>query len=113
MSEFPARIRALPPFDGPFDASRLQAEGCDVLFASYPAGTVIAPHTHESENCGVVTKGELIIADATSDAFTELSRERILEGGVYWTMPLLANGLIYCRNSEGDVVCRDHRVAGP
>lgn len=61
MSEFPARIRALPPFDGPFEASRLQAEGCDVLFASYPAGTVIAPHTHETENCGVVTEGELIM----------------------------------------------------
>ena len=61
MSEFPTRIQALPPFDGPFEASRLAAEGCDVLFASYPAGTVIAPHTHETENCGVVTKGELIM----------------------------------------------------
>jgi quercetin dioxygenase-like cupin family protein len=58
---FPDRIRALPPFDGPFDAYRLAAEGCDVLFASYPAGTVIAPHTHDTANWGVITQGELIL----------------------------------------------------
>jgi len=26
-----------PKFDGPFDAYKLRAQGCDVLFASYPA----------------------------------------------------------------------------
>lgn len=41
---FPNRIAQLPPFDGPFDAYRLAAEGCQVLSASYPAGTVIADH---------------------------------------------------------------------
>jgi len=58
---FPHPIRALPPFEGPFDAFRLAAEGCEVLFASYPAGTEIPPHSHETENCGVVTEGELIL----------------------------------------------------
>lgn len=58
---FPNLIRSLPPFDGPFDAFRLSAENCEVLFASYPAGTAIEPHTHASENCGVITKGELIL----------------------------------------------------
>ncbi len=58
---FPQRIRSLPPFAGPFDAFRLAAEGCEVLFASYPAGTEIEPHTHETENCGVVTEGELVL----------------------------------------------------
>lgn len=58
---FPARIRELPPFEGPFDAFRLPAQGCEVLFASYPAGTAIAPHSHETENCGVITRGELIL----------------------------------------------------
>ena len=32
-----------------------------MLFASYPAGTQVEPHTHETENWGVVTKGELRI----------------------------------------------------
>ena len=63
-SAFPDRIRNLSPFEGPFEAFRLTAEGCEVLFASYPAGTVIDPHTHESENCGVITRGELILIKA-------------------------------------------------
>jgi hypothetical protein len=31
---FPDQISRLPAFDGPFDAYKLAAEGCDVLFAS-------------------------------------------------------------------------------
>lgn len=58
---FPDLIRALPPFEGPFDAHRLAADGCEVLFASYPAGTVIEPHTHPTRNCGVITRGELFL----------------------------------------------------
>ncbi len=58
---FPSRIRALPPFDGPFDAFRLAASDCEVLFASYPAGTQISDHSHDTENWGVVTQGELIL----------------------------------------------------
>jgi len=54
-------------------------------------------------------RGELIVAAASPAGFEELAREKVLEGGVYWTRPVLANGLIYCRNSLGDVVCRDHR----
>lgn len=56
---FPDRIRTLPPFDGPFDAYRLNAEGCTVLFASYPAGTTIADHAHDTDNVGVITRGRL------------------------------------------------------
>ena len=58
---FPDRIRNLPPFEGPFDAMRLAADGCEVLFASYPAGTSIESHQHETDNCGVITKGELYL----------------------------------------------------
>jgi quercetin dioxygenase-like cupin family protein len=61
VAHFPPEITALPGFDGPFDAHRLVAEGCDVLFASYPAGTVIAPHRHDTDNVGVITKGTLTI----------------------------------------------------
>jgi len=61
IMHFPKLLRDLPPFEGPFDAYKLEAQGCDVLFASYPAGTVIAPHSHETENVGVVTQGELIL----------------------------------------------------
>ena len=39
---FPDLIRTLPEFEGPFDAYKLTAKYCDVLFASYLAGTAIA-----------------------------------------------------------------------
>lgn len=61
MSHFPIQVRGLPKFDGPFDAHRLGAQGCDVLFASYPADTTIPSHTHATDNIGVVTQGELIL----------------------------------------------------
>ena len=55
-------------------------------------------------------KGELIIAKATPDEYTELSRNKVLDGGVDWTMPVIVDGIIYCRNSEGQLVARDHRA---
>jgi quercetin dioxygenase-like cupin family protein len=58
---FPDLIRQLPDFEGSFDAYRLEASGCDVLFASYPVGTEIEPHVHPTRNCGVVTQGELLL----------------------------------------------------
>jgi len=58
---FPTRVSQLPAFEGPFDAFRLAADGCDVLFASYPAGTGIAEHAHDTDNVGVITAGELIL----------------------------------------------------
>lgn len=61
MSHFPRLFHDLPRFDGPFEAFKLSAKNCDVLFASYPAGTVISPHQHETENLGVITQGELIL----------------------------------------------------
>ncbi len=32
-----------------------------MLFATYPAGTVIEPHRHDTDNWGVITKGEMLI----------------------------------------------------
>jgi quercetin dioxygenase-like cupin family protein len=61
MAHFPGLLRALPKFAGPFDAFKLEAKDCDVLFASYPAGTSIPPHQHETENVGVITQGELFL----------------------------------------------------
>ena len=58
---FPDLIRQLPEFEGPFDAYRLSAKECAVLFASYPAGTSIDPHTHPTRNVGIITEGELFL----------------------------------------------------
>ena len=56
-------------------------------------------------------KGELIIAPATPERFNPTARFQVL-GGKCWTSPVLANGLVYCRNSRGDLVCVDLR-GGP
>lgn len=61
MTHFPQQLRSLPKFEGSFDAFKLEAKNCDVLFASYPAGTRIPPHTHDTDNVGVITQGELIL----------------------------------------------------
>jgi quercetin dioxygenase-like cupin family protein len=61
MPHFPELLRTLPKFNRPFDAFKLSAEDCDVLFASYPGGTAIPPHSHPTENVGVITQGELIL----------------------------------------------------
>ncbi len=67
---FPALITRLPPFAGPFDAFRLRAADCDVLFASYPSGTTIEEHAHPTENVGVITSGELVlIVDGTETRY--------------------------------------------
>jgi outer membrane protein assembly factor BamB len=51
-------------------------------------------------------EGELVIAEASPDGFIELTRSKVL-GGTCWTVPVLSNGRIYCRNHEGDLVCVD------
>jgi quercetin dioxygenase-like cupin family protein len=69
-AQFPPEITALPAFDGPFDAHRLEAEHCDVLFASYPAGTKIAAHRHDTNNVGVITQGALVLTiNGTTQTF--------------------------------------------
>ena len=82
---FPTRIRALPPFDGPFDAFQLSASNCEVLFASYPAGSEISEHSHDTENCGVVTQGELIL-------ITRGTEQRVRPGQWYHLAPGQVHG---------------------
>jgi quercetin dioxygenase-like cupin family protein len=60
-TSFPPSIRNLEPCDGRFEATRLEADGCEVLFGRYPAGTIIEPHHHSTENYGVITKGQMLI----------------------------------------------------
>ena len=61
VEHFPPEIGALAAFEGAFDARRLPAEHCEVLFATYPAGTEIEPHRHGTNNVGVITKGRLTL----------------------------------------------------
>lgn len=67
--------------------------------------------------CGslMVADGELIVlGDSGTLQVAPLSTEQYLPtasaevlSGRCWTVPVLANGRIYCRNAEGDLVCVD------
>jgi quercetin dioxygenase-like cupin family protein len=90
---FPDRIRALEPFSNRFDAFRLAGDGCDVLFACYPAGMSIEPHRHDTENWGVVTRGELCL--------TLGDRERRFAPGEWYHVPAQAlHGARFERDTE-------------
>lgn len=54
-------------------------------------------------------KGELVFVEPSPVEYREIARTKVLDGGMYWTCPVLANGYFYCRNSLGDIVCLDHR----
>ena len=51
-------------------------------------------------------QGMLALVKASPEKFDELARQEVLSGEC-WTSPVLANGRIYCRSSDGDVVCLD------
>ncbi len=50
--------------------------------------------------------GELLVVQATPDRYKPLARAQVL-GGRNWTVPVLSNGRLYCRNARGDLVCLD------
>lgn len=60
-ANFPDKICSLPPFKGLFEAYKLETDNVDIYFASYPQGTKIEPHQHDTDNYGVITQGELIL----------------------------------------------------
>lgn len=51
-------------------------------------------------------KGKLAIAEPSPDGYKEIASAKVLDG-TCWTVPVLSNGRIYCRNYEGELVCVD------
>jgi outer membrane protein assembly factor BamB len=56
----------------------------------------------------ITERGELLVVNASSDRYTELASAQVMRG-TCWTHPVLANGFIYCRSHEGELVCLDVR----
>ena len=50
--------------------------------------------------------GKLVTAEASPEGFKEISSTQILTYKC-WTVPVLANGRIYARNTAGRLVCVD------
>lgn len=77
--------------------------------------------TYPDSGCGSVTvagdqlvvlsdAGELSIGKLSPEAFKPGVKARVLSGRC-WTVSVVSNGRLYCRNAEGKVVCLD--VAAP
>jgi len=52
--------------------------------------------------------GNLHLVAATPEAYREVAHAKVMDGPCL-TAPVLANGLLYCRNNDGDLVCLDVR----
>lgn len=78
------------------------AETGEIVWAEegFGSGGVIAAGKHVI----VFDLGKLTIFPASPDGFEPILEQKILEGKC-WTAPTLANGRIFCRNAEGEVVC--------
>lgn len=50
--------------------------------------------------------GELLIAPSSPKEFSPTARAKVLDGKC-WTVPVLSNKSIYCRNAAGELVCVD------
>lgn len=53
-------------------------------------------------------RGTLYFAPVSPEGFEPVFQMQAL-GGKCWTAPVLANGRLYCRNANGDLVCLDLR----
>lgn len=53
-------------------------------------------------------RGELLIAPASPQGFKPMARAQVLNGKC-WAVPVLANGLLYVRTTQGTVKCLDLR----
>lgn len=69
-----------------------------------PGGILIA----DGKLLVLTDSGELVICAASPTEFRELSRAKVLDGKC-WTVPVLSNGLLYCRSVDGQVACIDLR----
>lgn len=52
----------------------------------------------------LTAEGQLMIGEASPQGFQTLVSKEVLDGKC-WTVPVLANGLIYCRSASGSIVC--------
>lgn len=57
-------------------------------------------------------KGSLIIFRASPDGYKPLLEQKLAEGKC-WTVPVLANGQVYCRTAEGDLIAVKLEGAAP
>jgi outer membrane protein assembly factor BamB len=54
----------------------------------------------------VTEKGELVVSEASTGGYKELHRSKVLSGRC-WVQPTLANGRLFVKNNDGELLCLD------
>ena len=86
--QFPEIFQKLPAFKCNFDAFQMAGENCKILFATYPANTNIDPHTHDTFNWGLISRGAMHL--------TVEGVEKTYKVGEWFNVPLEANHSARC-----------------
>ena len=89
------------------------ARTCTVVCMEFLTGEV--KWSHRGLGCGSLIaagkrllilsdSGTLVCANANPAKFEQLAESKVLKGRC-WTVPVLLNHRVYCRNAKGDIVC--------
>src|SRR5690606_26655736 len=94
------------------DGQTNNSRTCTLVCMEYETGEVIWEQRGGGFGSLVAADGQLIFLNDTGTVavipvnpkkFTVTSKAEVLDGQC-WTAPVLANGRLYCRNSEGTLV---------
>ncbi len=97
-------------FDGNSGGGKLTAIDAATGAQRWQAGIDFGTVLRTGDNLLVLTeKGRLIFGTPEANAFKVIAESPALLDKTCWTMPVLANGRIYCRNTKGRLVCVDVR----
>ncbi len=73
---------------------------------TFPATSHGALTAADGQLIVISEKGELMIGEASPAGFKPETRAQV-SGGLFWTVPVLANGRLFIRNGDGLVTCLD------
>jgi outer membrane protein assembly factor BamB len=54
-------------------------------------------------------RGDLLLAEASPTAYTEIGRTKVFSTGECWNGPVLSDGRVYVRSENGTLICLDLR----
>lgn len=84
------------------------ASGTRIWSAPMGIGAVMVAGDRLIVTGSIGSQGAIVAAALGTPAYQELARTNVFSG-LSWTPPALANGRLYCRNIDGQVICLDLR----
>lgn len=82
------------------------ATGKEIWGKNLGFGSLVATEDHLIM---LTERGKLHVATLTPKGYKEIAQATVISS-TCWTPPVLWNGMIFCRNHKGDMVCVDVRI---